>query len=119
MDRLAPSAIEWLGASTVIRLASPPPTDAVARGIAVEQREDPIICQGQRFLRIDSRNLEFAGDAISAEEKRRASGGGNPARRGFRGRRRIAGITHARRRQTKRRTERREAWSGRQPAHGG
>lgn len=44
------------------------PTDAVARGIAVEQREDPIICQGQRFLRIDSRNLEFAGDAISAED---------------------------------------------------
>jgi hypothetical protein len=40
----------------------------VARGIAVEQREDPIICQGQRFLRIDSRNLEFAGDAISAED---------------------------------------------------
>jgi hypothetical protein len=44
------------------------PPDLVARGIAVEQREDPIICQGQRFLRIDSRNLEFAGDAISAED---------------------------------------------------
>jgi hypothetical protein len=43
------------------------PADLVARGIAVERRDDPIICQGARFLRIDSRNLEFAGDAISAE----------------------------------------------------
>jgi hypothetical protein len=43
------------------------PAEAVARGLAVERREDPIICQGQRFLRIDSRNIEFAGDAVSAE----------------------------------------------------
>ncbi len=43
------------------------PADLVARGIAVERRDDPIICQGARFLRIDGRNLEFAGDAISAE----------------------------------------------------
>src|ERR1700733_3001546 len=43
------------------------PADLVTRGIAVERRDDPIICQGARFLRIDSRNLEFEGDAISAE----------------------------------------------------
>jgi len=63
------------GPGYVIKRTSTPATarpgfaapDAVARGIAVEQREEPIICQGQRFLRIDSRNLEFAGDAISAE----------------------------------------------------
>jgi hypothetical protein len=34
----------------------------------VERRDEPIVCQGARFLRIDSRNLEFAGDAISAED---------------------------------------------------
>ena len=44
------------------------PTDTVASGLAVERRDEPIVCQGARFLRIDSRNLEFAGDAISAED---------------------------------------------------
>jgi hypothetical protein len=42
--------------------------DPVARGLAVERRDEPIVCQGARFLRIDSRNLEFEGDAISAED---------------------------------------------------
>jgi hypothetical protein len=44
------------------------PADGAAVGLAVERRDEPIICQGARFLRIDSRNLEFAGDAISAED---------------------------------------------------
>ncbi len=44
------------------------PNDSVASGLAVERRDEPIICQGARFLRIDSRNLEFQGDAISAED---------------------------------------------------
>jgi hypothetical protein len=43
-------------------------TDTIARGLALERRDEPIVCQGARFLRIDSRNLEFAGDAISAED---------------------------------------------------
>jgi hypothetical protein len=43
-------------------------TDSVAGGLAVERRDEPIVCQGARFLRIDNRNLEFAGDAISAED---------------------------------------------------
>ncbi len=52
-----------------IRLASrssdiPSPT----RGIALERRYEPMICQGQRMLHIDGRNLEFEGDAISAED---------------------------------------------------
>ena len=52
-----------------IRLASrssdiPLPT----RGVAIEHRYEPMICQGQRMLHIDGRNLEFEGDAISAEE---------------------------------------------------
>jgi hypothetical protein len=44
------------------------PTDSVARGLAVERRDEPIVCQGARFLRIDGRNIEFEGDAISAED---------------------------------------------------
>ena len=39
-----------------------------AASAAVERRHDPIICQGDRFLQIDNRNLEFDGDAVSAED---------------------------------------------------
>jgi hypothetical protein len=35
---------------------------------AMERRHDPIICQGERLLQIDNRNLEFDGDAVSAED---------------------------------------------------
>ena len=35
---------------------------------AVERRHDPIICQGQRMLHIDNRNLEFDGDAVAAQD---------------------------------------------------
>jgi len=35
---------------------------------AIERRHDPIICQGDRLLLIDNRNLEFDGDAVSAED---------------------------------------------------
>ena len=35
---------------------------------AVERRHDPIICQGDRLLQIDNRNLEFDGDAVTAED---------------------------------------------------
>jgi hypothetical protein len=42
--------------------------DSVARGVTLERRDEPIVCQGARFLRIDGRNLEFVGDAISAED---------------------------------------------------
>ena len=35
---------------------------------AIERRHDPIICQGARLLQIDNRNLEFDGDAVSAED---------------------------------------------------
>src|SRR5262249_9428211 len=34
----------------------------------VERRHDPIICQGDRLMQIDNRNLEFDGDAVSAED---------------------------------------------------
>ena len=41
--------------------------DSPVRNVAVEQHHDPIICQGGRLLRIDGKNLEFDGDAVSAE----------------------------------------------------
>ena len=40
---------------------------AQARAARVEQRYDPIICQGQRLLQIDNQTLSFEGDAITAE----------------------------------------------------
>ncbi len=46
--------------------ARPSPATA-ARG-APERLHDPIICQGSRLLHIDNRNLEFDGDAITAED---------------------------------------------------
>jgi hypothetical protein len=39
----------------------------VAQG-APERLHEPIICQGSRLLHIDNRNLEFDGDAITAED---------------------------------------------------
>jgi hypothetical protein len=37
------------------------------RGVP-ERLHDPIVCQGDRLLHIDNRNLEFDGDAITAED---------------------------------------------------
>jgi len=37
-----------------------------AAGGAVERRYEPMICQGNRLVHIDGRNLEFEGDAIAA-----------------------------------------------------
>ncbi|MBV9344104.1 MAG: hypothetical protein JO341_09335 [Gammaproteobacteria bacterium] len=42
--------------------------DAPTSGAAVERRHEPIICQGARLLHIDNRNLEFEGDAVSAQD---------------------------------------------------
>jgi hypothetical protein len=42
-----------------------PPPETVASN--VEQRTDPIICQGDRLMRIDGEVLDFAGDAFIAE----------------------------------------------------
>jgi hypothetical protein len=62
------------GPGYVIKTASKAtPTARVARersttNSAVERRHDPIICQGDRLLQIDNRNLDFDGDAVSAED---------------------------------------------------
>ncbi len=59
-DRTPPSAIRLASRSSDI----PSP----ARGVALEKRSEPMICQGQRLLHIDGRNLEFEGDALAAED---------------------------------------------------
>lgn len=35
---------------------------------AVERRHEPIVCQGNRLVHIDNQNLEFDGDAVTAED---------------------------------------------------
>jgi hypothetical protein len=57
-------SIKASGPKSVATTASPV---AAARG-APERLHDPIICQGARLLHIDNRNLEFDGDAITAED---------------------------------------------------
>ncbi len=42
--------------------------DTGVTSAAIERRREPIICQGSRLLHIDNRNLEFDGDAVSAED---------------------------------------------------
>ena len=42
--------------------------DSVVTSAAVERRHEPIVCQGARLLHIDNRNLEFDGDAVSAQD---------------------------------------------------
>ena len=43
-----------------------PPAEAQASN--VEQRTDPIICQGDRLMRIDGETIDFTGDAVIAEK---------------------------------------------------
>jgi hypothetical protein len=44
---------------------SQPDAEAVASGF--EKRTDPIVCQGDRLMRIDGETIEFTGDAVIAE----------------------------------------------------
>jgi len=57
-------SIKASGPKSAATTASP---SAAPRG-APERLHDPIICQGDRLLHIDNRNLEFDGDAITAED---------------------------------------------------
>jgi hypothetical protein len=59
-DRAPPSAVRLASRSSDI----PSP----ARGVAIEKRYEPMICQGQRLMHLDGRNLEFDGDALSVED---------------------------------------------------
>ena len=42
--------------------------EASVTSAAVERRHEPIVCQGARLLQIDNRNLDFEGDAVSAQD---------------------------------------------------
>lgn len=39
-----------------------------AEAVVTEKRNDPIICQGDRLMRIDGETIEFTGDAVIAEK---------------------------------------------------
>ncbi len=42
--------------------------DPSVTSAALERRHEPIICQGDRMLHIDNRNIQFDGDAVSAQD---------------------------------------------------
>jgi hypothetical protein len=48
--------------------AAAPVREAGGTSAGVELRHEPIVCQGARLLHIDNRNLQFEGDAVSAED---------------------------------------------------
>jgi hypothetical protein len=52
-------------ASRPIRLAEATPAPKSPANTARERRYEPMICQGNRLLHLDNRNLEFEGDALS------------------------------------------------------
>ncbi|HEY2809413.1 MAG TPA: hypothetical protein VGI91_11535 [Steroidobacteraceae bacterium] len=47
---------------------APRTRDASVTSAALERRHEPIICQGERMLHIDNRNMQFDGDAVSAQD---------------------------------------------------
>jgi hypothetical protein len=49
-------------------LVAPVAREPGAGAAAVEVRREPIVCQGARLLHIDNLNLQFEGDAVSAED---------------------------------------------------
>ena len=55
------------GARAVIPMSGNRIRDAGVTSAPLERRHEPIVCQGSRMLHIDNRNLEFEGDAVSAE----------------------------------------------------
>ncbi|HEY0767386.1 MAG TPA: hypothetical protein VGD47_05485 [Steroidobacteraceae bacterium] len=55
-------------ASTAAPAAGARMRDTAVTSAAVERRHEPIVCQGSRLLHIDNRNLEFDGDAVSAQD---------------------------------------------------
>ena len=55
-------------ASTAAPAAGGRVRDSTVTSAAVERRHEPIVCHGSRLLHIDNRNLEFDGDAVSAQD---------------------------------------------------
>jgi hypothetical protein len=48
--------------------AQTPPAAVTPAAVTGERRTDPIICQGNRLMRIDGETIEFTGDAVIAEK---------------------------------------------------
>jgi hypothetical protein len=63
--RIERAGVERQAASQPARNAGAEATGAPAS--TVEKRSDPIICQGNRLMRIDGETIEFSGDAVIAE----------------------------------------------------
>jgi hypothetical protein len=69
----APGRVLESGPGYTIKTAGPQTSAASGRESAVtsaplERRREPIVCQGERLLHIDNRNLVFDGDAVNAED---------------------------------------------------
>lgn len=73
--RTAGQVLEAGPGYTIEAGSNTPPASGAARGreagitsAPLERRHEPIVCQGARLLHIDNRNLEFDGDAVTAED---------------------------------------------------
>jgi hypothetical protein len=72
--RPVPGQVLEAGPGYTIEAGSAPAAPAASSvrepgaGGAVERRYEPIVCQGARLLHIDNLNLQFEGDAVSAED---------------------------------------------------
>jgi uncharacterized Zn-binding protein involved in type VI secretion len=75
----APATLEGPGYSIERQQGSSPPATSPAKASTeqpgsqpvatnVERRTDPIICQGDRLMRIDGETIAFSGDAVIAEK---------------------------------------------------
>jgi uncharacterized Zn-binding protein involved in type VI secretion len=75
----APATLEGPGYSIERQRSASPPVSSEAKTAAeqhtsqtvaanVERRTDPIICQGDRLMRIDGETIAFSGDAVIAEK---------------------------------------------------
>jgi len=68
-----PGQVLEAGPGYTIEAGSAPAAATAAREpgtgtTAIEYRHEPIVCQGARLLHIDNLNLQFEGDAVSAED---------------------------------------------------
>jgi uncharacterized Zn-binding protein involved in type VI secretion len=77
--KTAPATLEGPGYSIERQRSASPPANSSTQAPAeqpasqtlaanVERRTDPIICQGDRLMRIDGETIAFSGDAVIAEK---------------------------------------------------
>jgi len=63
-----PSTMEGPGYSITREAPTARSSEPSAEAVVVEKRSDPIICQGDRLMRIDGETIDFEGDAVIAEK---------------------------------------------------